>query len=117
MKFEIKERIKGSGDWEIYHRGDDQLCLNGDVIGYCAKIDHKSFEILDIKICDKALRKKGYGTIFVKMYEDMAKKRGFTQMIAKVFKGNIKGINFWENHVNWTKNREYKDQWIFIKNL
>lgn len=117
MKFEIKERIKGSGDWEIYHRGDDQLCLNGDVIGYCAKIDHKSFEILDIKICDKALRKKGYGTIFVKMYEDMAKERKFSNIIAKVEEGNIDGINFWEKHVNWTKGENVEGQWIFYKDL
>jgi len=118
MKFEIKELVRDKADREFYHEEEDQLCLNGDVIGYCVKIDREPFEIIDIKITKEKLREKGYGTIFVKKYEVMAKERKCTKMMARVEESNMRGINFWKNHANWVKGEKNdKGQWIFYKNL
>ena len=95
----------------------DNLIKNEELVGECVKTERKEyFEIVFIGILEE-FRSNGYGTIFVRKYEDMAKARGCNKMIAKCEKSNKRGINFWEKHVGWTKGECVEDHWVFYKDL
>lgn len=122
MKFEIKERVIGEGDWEKYNRGNDQLLLNGKIIGCCTKTDHNSFVIEVIEICDEKLRGKGYGTVFVKIYEVLAKERKFKRIEADVDplgKFAKERIKFWEKKCGFIKdkNKSSNNTWVYYRDL
>lgn len=94
----------------------DNLIKNEKLVGECVKTERKEyFEIVFICIIED--RSNDYGTKFVKMYEDMAKAKGYNKIIAKCEKSNKRGINFWENHAGWTRRECVEDQWIFYKDL
>lgn len=124
MKFEIEENKKLNEDLteelECICGGQaDLLKYNGEIVGACSKYDKKSkpFEIEFFEIINNHdLRGKGLGTVFIKMYEVMAKERGFTELEAKVEEDKNK-INFWENHVKWIKGEKINGNWKFYKKI
>lgn len=95
----------------------DLLKEDDELVGACIKSERKDcFEINHIGIKEEC-RGNGKGTEFVRMYESMSKARGYNRIQAKVEEGNVRGINFWENHAEWTRGKNIEGQWVYYKNL
>jgi len=116
MFFKIEENKQVKNHVYSFGGRADYLIKDEEFVGACYKQDKDCFEIFYIEIKEE-FRHKGYGTVFVKIYEAMAKLRQYNKIKAKCELSNEGGINFWENHVGWTREECVKGQLVFYKTL
>lgn len=118
MEFEIEENSLLEEEIEPVLEGmADLLKVDNVLVGACIKSERDNrLRINDIGIKDE-FKSKGLGTVFVKMYEYIANERNRNRIEARVEEGNVRGINFWQSHVNWIRGEDVESQRIYYKEL